>query len=321
MNTELPDRNDHGAFATRADRPVARMIVPMVLLVGSAVALRGRLPGAETLIPRERAAAGPGMTAAMLGLFGMSSVLILLSILGERRRTKGSVPSDVTGGGRWRFAGVRRRRALIVAAVLGVVVVLVGALSLLAPVARVPLWPETSEQHPGGSGDQPSDGRGSAPGTGANGLMLSLAAVLAAAMSIGVVVMVRGARSAGAPGVTGTEDSGAPVDPGLLAYAAEVGLAEVSDPGRSPRAAIIACYAAMEHALAAAPDTAPQASDTPSQVLARAVDHRVLHPRAAGALVGLFAEARFSSHLMAEQHRASAVRLLRIVQRDLANPR
>ena len=100
--------------------------------------------------------------------------------------------------------------------------------------------------------------------------------------------------------------------------AAEVGLAEMADLSREPREAIIACYAAMERELANVPDAAPQDFDTPTEVLARAVEHHALHADNAVQLVNLFAEARFSPHVMNEGHREVAVRVLRLVLDELA---
>jgi hypothetical protein len=48
-------------------------------------------------------------------------------------------------------------------------------------------------------------------------------------------------------------------------------------------------------------------------VLARAVDHHILRAGSASTLVDLFAEARFSSHLMTEDHRHVAEQALRSV--------
>ena len=102
-----------------------------------------------------------------------------------------------------------------------------------------------------------------------------------------------------------------------LARAAELGLAEIGDRSRDPREAIIACYAAMERELDKSPGTSPQDSDTPSEVLARAVERHALRADSAAELVDLFEEARFSPHVMNEGHRADAVRALRLVQHEL----
>jgi hypothetical protein len=102
-----------------------------------------------------------------------------------------------------------------------------------------------------------------------------------------------------------------------LARAAEVGLAEIGDLTREPREAIIACYAAMEQELTRVPGAVPQDCDTPSEVLARAVDNRALRADSATELVELFEEARFSPHVMTEAHRDAAVRVLERVLAEL----
>jgi hypothetical protein len=104
-----------------------------------------------------------------------------------------------------------------------------------------------------------------------------------------------------------------------LARAAEEGLAVVVAPNLPPREAIIASYAAMEDALRGAPGAEPRDSDTPSEVLARAVQLGVLRFEAAAPLVRLFSEARFSLHPMDERHRDEAADLLRRVRGDLGS--
>ena len=105
--------------------------------------------------------------------------------------------------------------------------------------------------------------------------------------------------------------------PESLARAAERGLAEMADLGRDPREAIIACYAAMERELSNVPGAVPQEYDTPTEVLARAVERHALHADNAVRLVDLFAEARFSPHVMNEGHRDVAVGVLRLVLDEL----
>jgi hypothetical protein len=73
----------------------------------------------------------------------------------------------------------------------------------------------------------------------------------------------------------------------------------------------------MERGLANAPGAVPQDSDTPSEVLARAVEHHALGADNATQLVELFTEARFSPHVMNEGHRDTAVRVLRLVLEEL----
>ena len=135
-----------------------------------------------------------------------------------------------------------------------------------------------------------------------------------------VVAAIRGRRrpaTVTASSAPEPEPSAPTADPDL-ARAAELGLAEIGDLSRDPRQAIIACYAAMERELGKSPGASPRDSDTPTEVLARAIDTQVLRSGSAGELVDLFEEARFSAHIMDEGHRAEAVRALQLVQRELA---
>jgi hypothetical protein len=146
--------------------------------------------------------------------------------------------------------------------------------------------------------------------------MATTAALVVMTVVATVVSAMRRPRPESLPAGAGAAPL-APDRPEPLAVAAERGLAEVANPNREPREAIIACYAAMEQALSAAPGAAPQAADTPSEVLARAVGNRTLSPGNASQLVALFAEARFSTHVMTEQHRQTAERALRSVLDEL----
>ncbi|MGQ0483611.1 MAG: DUF4129 domain-containing protein [Pseudonocardia sp.] len=74
-----------------------------------------------------------------------------------------------------------------------------------------------------------------------------------------------------------------------------------------PREAIVACFAAMEEALAERGEaTAPHESDTPEEVLTRGVQRASLPEPPAGTLLRLFREARFSTHPMVQQDREEA---------------
>jgi hypothetical protein len=87
-----------------------------------------------------------------------------------------------------------------------------------------------------------------------------------------------------------------------------------------PRAAIIACYAAMEGSLAGA-GAAPVASDTPDEVLARAASGGLIRSAAAGDLTGLFRQARYGHRDMAEGERAAAQGALTRLRTDLGGAR
>jgi hypothetical protein len=78
-------------------------------------------------------------------------------------------------------------------------------------------------------------------------------------------------------------------------------LAELDD----ARAAIIACYVAMESSLADR-GAARGAADTPDELLARVVSAGIVRGAAARRLTGLFYEARFSTHPLGRTERDAA---------------
>jgi Domain of unknown function (DUF4129) len=93
-------------------------------------------------------------------------------------------------------------------------------------------------------------------------------------------------------------------------------LREAVESGRSAlrtvddaRAAIIACYLAMEQSLAER-GTARAVADTPDELLARARTSGVVRGTAASRLTALFYEARFSSHPLGTDQRDAAERAL-----------
>lgn len=83
------------------------------------------------------------------------------------------------------------------------------------------------------------------------------------------------------------------------------------------RAAIIACYLAMERSLAAAGADRTDA-DTPAEFLDRAAAAGLVRTAAAGQLTGLFYEARFSQHELTGAERGAAEQALRQLDADLA---
>jgi Domain of unknown function (DUF4129) len=89
--------------------------------------------------------------------------------------------------------------------------------------------------------------------------------------------------------------------------------------GTDPRAAIIACYAAMEQALAGA-GAAPSAADTPAEVLGRAAEGGLIRSSAADDLTGLFRQARYGGRDIGEPERAAAQGALARLESDLAGP-
>jgi hypothetical protein len=111
--------------------------------------------------------------------------------------------------------------------------------------------------------------------------------------------------------------TGPPRDQARLALGQSLaaGRAALAGP-RDPRAAIIACYAAMERGFAAA-GSAPAAADTPAEVLARATGAGLVRSGSAARMAGLFRRARYSSEPMTSADSAAAASALDQMQADL----
>ena len=137
-----------------------------------------------------------------------------------------------------------------------------------------------------------------------------LVVVLLAAVVISIWWSSRLRRAAAAPLViddVGAEELREAVESGRAA------LAEISD----ARAAIIACYVAMERSLADR-GTRRTVADTPDELLARAVGAGTVRGPAASTLTALFYEARFSTHPVADGQRAAASAALDELAAELA---
>jgi multisubunit Na+/H+ antiporter MnhB subunit len=86
--------------------------------------------------------------------------------------------------------------------------------------------------------------------------------------------------------------------------------------GTEPRAAIIACYAALERGFAAA-GSAPAVADTPAEVLTRATEAGLVRSASAETLTSLFRRARYSSEPMTLADSAAAANALEQMRTDL----
>jgi hypothetical protein len=142
-----------------------------------------------------------------------------------------------------------------------------------------------------------------------------LYALLVAVLLAGVAVSIWWARRLRPPIALRADDVIAE-DPEQLREAVESGrsaLRTVDD----ARAAIIACYLAMETTLAER-GTARGAAGTPGELLTRATEAGLVRGTAAGHLTALFYEARFSSHPLGHRQRDAAERALDELAADLA---
>ncbi|WP_179469629.1 DUF4129 domain-containing protein [Mycolicibacterium vinylchloridicum] len=312
---------------TRAAQVRVAALVALVLLLG--VALRGQLPGAQPA-SREQPADHTAGLLGMLALVIACLLVIIVSIvatLRDPRRAKPAARYEVPGAGSGRERRSWRFVLIIVAAILAWLLVAALLAQVRLPQLRGgPPSPPAGDTPPGTAppGQVPTP-RLPAPEPDVPDpvywyLMFAMAALLVVVLAGMVVLRVRRREPVTPLDARDAATEHVPPGPGSLALAAERGLAEVGDLSREPREAIIACYAAMEHALANAPGAAPLESDTPSEVLARAVEHEAIHAGSATELVALFAEARFSTHVMNEGHREAAERALRLVLDELRSP-
>ena len=295
------------------------MAVLLALVFAAAVALRGRLPDTQPGA-RGRSGDSPFTLAGLVALLGASLLLTGVALVYTARRPKQAVAAvrhEVPGGwgdgrGRWQLRLILIGLGLVLASVVAIVV-----------LQQIRLGPDFGQTTP--SSEIPDGGQAAPPPTPAATragkdafwyLVGATALMTVMIIASGIVSALKRPRLQAAP-VHAAHASPAEPAPEPLAVAAERGLAEVGDLSREPREAIIACYAAMEKALADAPGAAPQASDTPTEVLARAVGKQALSAGSASTLVELFTEARFSPHVMTERHRDTAEQALRSVLVEL----
>lgn len=312
-----------------SDRTIAPVIALIVLLLAAGAATRGYLPGV-TAGPRQPTAASPAEPLVLVVLLGASMGAVTLAVahrIRHQRMVAGSAGELSLGAGPHR--GRPDWRVLLIAlAALAAWLLTIFVLARLggghgfgiraelfgspggaptsptAPDAPVPVHPSS---RPDGSTSEVFGYLLAA----AAGLLLLMAAVIVAARARRPAPRSPDAAPVAGPTPTAGE---------TLARAAELGLVRITDRSREPREAIIACYAALERHLAALPAVAPRDFDTPTEVLARAVEHHALPADNASRLVELFIEARFSPHLMTERHRADAVAILRRVLDELRAP-
>ena len=279
---------------------LARLLLTALLVAGVLVGLRGgfTLHGWRGPYHRDGIAVGAGLEAVLAGL------LVALLIRGRQ-------PSD--------NVRVLRLRSVLRAVLLAGLVAIPAVVLLSAPLHRRPLPPQplpaparpaasprvAKIPHPGGTF------RLSLPDVLYTLLVLALIGGIAVC-----VVLLR--RQPGHDTLPPDEASLAEGQRGDLQAAVSSGrraLAELDD----ARAAIIACYLAMERSLAAA-GAARGAADTPDEFLARAVTEGLVHGAAAGELTGLFYEARFSAHDLTAGQRDAAREALEQLAADLRGP-
>jgi hypothetical protein len=133
--------------------------------------------------------------------------------------------------------------------------------------------------------------------------------LLVGAVIVASVILLRRHAAAAEPAER-ADDDGA-----NLRQAVESGLRALQSTGDA-RAAIIACYVAMEHSLATA-GAARSSAETSAELLTIAAASGLLHGPAASKLTTLFYEARYSSHELPPGARDDARRALDAISADL----
>ena len=274
-------------------------LLPLVLLIVAGLAgLRG---AAGT--PRWD---GPLHQDALVVGVALEVVIVILFVILLLRRTRGSQEATAV-----KLRGVLMT-VLGAGAVGAVVLVLFGLhLHVSGQGRRLPRAGQQPTAIP--SALRPRSGSGPAPHFPVTVLLYAL---LIAVLLAGVAASIWWARRLRPP-VAPRDDDFIAEDPERLREAVESGrsaLRTVDD----ARAAIIACYLAMEASLAERGADRGIAG-TPGELLTRATEAGLVRGTAAGRLTSLFYEARFSSHPLGHGQRDAAAQALDELAADLAD--
>ena len=290
---------DHGKPALTAQDWLLRLLPLTLLVVAGLAGLRGAVGGLQWDGPLHRDALVVG---AVLEVVIVTMLVILLI-----RHRSGSQETTAV-----KLRGV----LLYLLAAGGVAIAVLTAAGLHLHVftrvrrpriIRVPV--------PTFSGTiRPRPGPGAAPPIS---LTVLLYVLLVAVLLAGIAVSIWLARRLRPPAVRrASGDDFIVEDPERLREAVESGrsaLRTVDD----ARAAIIACYQAMETSLAER-GAARGVAGTPGELLTRATERGLVRGTAAGRLTSLFYEARFSSHPLGQPQRDAAEQALDELAADLA---
>ena len=278
---------------------LARLLLTALLAGAVLVGLRGgvALHGWRGPYHRDGIAVGAGLEVVLAGL--LAALLI-----------RGRQPSD--------DVRVLRLRGVLRAVLLAGLATIPAVVLLAAPLHSHPLPPQPLPTQPRPTQPQPRLTRAPRPGATfrlsfPDVLYALLILALIGAIAVCVVWLRRRQPGYGGP----------PPDEASLAEGQRTGLQDAVSSGRralaeldDARAAIIACYVAMERSLAAA-GADHAVADTPDEFLARAVTEGLVRGAAAGELTALFYEARFSAHDLTAAQRDAAREALEQLAADL----
>ena len=276
------------------------LVLPLTLLIILGLAgLRGTVTG-----PRWNGPLRHDATVIGIALEVILGVLLALTV---RRRSKASRAAMVSGGPT-NDVPAKLRGVLIFVLVAGMVAVAVGIIVSLHLRVPPPPLPTTS------SSAKPRPTLSVRPRPGSQGpasfhvpVTAILYALLIVALVAAVLLSILWSRRF-RPSFSARHGDEIAEDPEDLREAVESGrtaLRTVDD----ARAAIIACYVAMESSLAER-GTARAVADTPDELLTRATQSGLVRGTAAARLTALFYEARFSSHPLGRGQRDAAEQAL-----------
>jgi hypothetical protein len=290
--------------APAARRPAASRIPLVIMLVAvTLIGLRGTLAAPHWDGPLHRDGTAVGAVFAVV----LAALLTATLIRGQRAgRRPQPEPATVARLRRW-------LRALLTAGLIAVVILtLISAhLHLFGGSRPRPPLPATQPNIRPHALASPKIG---AP---ANSLPLVLWGLLIAlglaAVVFGLVMVLRQRRP-----ITVLPPGEVEFDPDELRTAVTSGRAALRELDDA-RAAIIACYVAMEKSLARQ-GAARAAADTPDELLSRATAEGIVHGPAASRLTRLFYEARFSRHRLTDADREQADHALDELADELRDP-
>ena len=287
------------------DRPVLPRRVAIVagLCVLTAIGLqaRGALAGGGSA----SAAMVSGqvlydLIGAVDGAAAVASIVLLVLIFRARREKRAA---ELAGAGKQVPRWVRTLSVLLSFAAIGFPLWLIGyELRRRHNHAANVLFGKLSRSH-GHAHPVPGSGWSVAAG---------MAIAAAALIAVAVITFRHRAARDRLTAFPGLDEEETGLGDALSAGAAAI--REVDD----PRAAIIACYAAMEQNLAGA-GAAPAAADTPDEVLTRAAASGLIRSAAADELTGLFRQARYGSQDMTEADRGAAQEALAQLRAELGS--
>jgi len=287
-------RPEAGTHAEEARRRLARVVLAALLVVAVVAGLRGEMrPLNFHRLPR-------GQDVAVgLGLEAVLAVLMVALAIRRRRAPQAAL------------LVVRLRD--IIGAALTVGLIGVPVLLLLANLPKPHGQGRTHPFQRAGHGRPPLPKPGPALHLPVGAILTTLLVIaIVAAIAVCAIVLRR------RPGRT----ADAVLDPGddeeKLREAVESGRAALRELGDA-RAAIIACYLAMERSLASA-GAARDIAETPDELLSRAAGAGLVRGDAAGRLTVLFYEARFSSHPLPASSKTEAQQALSELAASLAAP-